>query len=87
MAKGKHLRQVAARIDSLETDPLPADSKAIRGDAYRKAGWNLYRVDAGEYRIVYDLDAQTGKLTVVTVAVIGRRNDDAVYRLMERRLG
>lgn len=44
-------------------------------------------MDAGEYRIIYDLDEQTNILIIVTIVVIGQRNDDKAYRLLQRRFG
>lgn len=76
-----------AKISALEADALPADARSIRGENFKQNGWNFYRVDVGEYRIVYDLDAENGTLIIVTIAVIAARNDDKVYRLMGRRFG
>lgn len=87
IGKGKPLAQITAKLDELEKNPLPHDAKAIRGEHFKANGWNFYRVDVGEYRIVYDLDERTGLLTIVTIAVIAARNDDKVYKLMQRRFG
>lgn len=83
----KHLGQIARKLDALSVTPLPHDARPIEGQVYKDGGWNFYRVDVGEYRIVYDLDESGQVLTIITVAVIGRRNDDAVYRLLKRRHG
>lgn len=83
----KHLGQIARKIGALSADPKPHDARPIQGEAYRANGWNFFRVDVGEYRIVYDLDESGEVLTIVTVTVIGRRNDAAVDRLLERRHG
>ena len=85
IGRGKHQAQVAQKLDELERNPKPADAKAIRGEHFKKWGWNFYRVDVGEYRIVYDLDEASKTVTIVTIAVIAARNDDKVYKLMERR--
>lgn len=70
----KHAKQIARRIIALETDPLPPDSRQLVGhDRYR-------RVDTGEYRIVYLLDDDR-----LIIDVIGKRNDDEVYRRFGRR--
>lgn len=84
---GKHQAQVQAKIDSLEENPLPNDAKPIKGENFKRNGWNFYRVDVGEYRIVYDLDERLGLLTIVTIAVIAPRNDDKVYKLLARCFG
>ncbi|WP_180970030.1 type II toxin-antitoxin system RelE family toxin [Deinococcus planocerae] len=83
----KHLGQIARKLDALSVDPKPHDARPLQGEAYRANGWNFFRVDVGEYRIVYDLDESGELLTIVTITVIGRRNDDAVYRLLGRRHG
>ena len=83
----KHLGQLGRRIDALGQVPLPHDARPIEGQVYKNNGWNFYRVDVGEYRIVYDLNEAGGVLTIVTVVVVGRRNDKAVYKLLQRRYG
>ena len=71
----KHQRQIVARIQSLRADPAPADCKALKGK-----GKGLLRTDVGEYRIIYRLEDD-----VLHVALIGKRNDDDVYRRLERQ--
>lgn len=58
---------------SLPNDPRPHDSRAL------KAGKNLRRVDIGEYRVVYRVEDES-----LLVLVAGKRNDDAVYRMLAR---
>ncbi|HOW77056.1 MAG TPA: type II toxin-antitoxin system RelE/ParE family toxin [Candidatus Competibacteraceae bacterium] len=70
---GKQYKQVVGSMFNLLKNPEPHDSSALRGYPYR-------RVDVGEYRIVYQ--AQEDELQVM---VIGRRNDDAVYRKLARK--
>ena len=65
----KQYKQVAGAILSLPNDPRSHDSRAL------KAGNNLRRVDVGVYRVEGD---------VLLVLVVGKRNDDAVYRLLAR---
>jgi mRNA interferase RelE/StbE len=69
----KHGRQLLAKIGELAADPNPADSKALTGYPYRRA-------TAGEYRIIYSADDDT-----LTIVLIGKRNDDDVYRRLGRR--
>jgi mRNA interferase RelE/StbE len=64
----KQYRQVVRRVIQLMADPRPADAERLRGYPYS-------RVTAGEYRVVYDV--QDGLLRVL---LIGKRNDDEVYR-------
>lgn len=52
----------------LMADPRPADAERLKG-------YDYHRVTAGEYRVVYDV--RDGVLRVI---VIGKRNDDEVYR-------
>jgi mRNA interferase RelE/StbE len=42
------------------------------------------RVDSGEYRIVYRFDTN---LDLVEVILVGKRNDDEVYKQLKRLLG
>jgi mRNA interferase RelE/StbE len=69
----KQQRQIATALISLQQDPRPQDSKKLQGCDY-------YRVDCGEYRIIYNYDE-----TTVSVYVIGKRNDEDVYRKLERK--
>jgi mRNA interferase RelE/StbE len=43
-----------------------------------------YRVDSGEYRIVYRFHVNED---LVEVILVGKRNDDDVYKKLERFLG
>jgi mRNA interferase RelE/StbE len=69
----KQFRQVATTLFRLLQDPEPQDSAALTGYPFR-------RVDIGEYRIVYRVDGD-----LLRVPLIGKRNDDAVYRRLPRR--
>jgi mRNA interferase RelE/StbE len=68
----KRYKQVVSKILSLLSNPVPQDSEQLRGYPFR-------RVDAGEYRVIY-LHADQ----VVTVVIVGKRNDDEVYRELQR---
>lgn len=72
----KHKRQIAEKLFKLAENPVPTDSSALRG--YEK----YYRADIGEHRIVY----QFSKI-ILSVTLIGKRNDDEVYRKLGRLLG
>ncbi len=72
----KHARQLAHKLQALRENPAPPDAASMKGKA---ATW--WRVDAGEYRIVYRVEAD-----ILKVAVIGKRNDADVYRRLERKL-
>ncbi|MBM3584797.1 MAG: type II toxin-antitoxin system RelE/ParE family toxin [Alphaproteobacteria bacterium] len=69
----KHRRQVIGKITELARDPNPPDARALKG-------FSLMRADVGEYRIVYDVVDET-----VRVQVVGKRNDDEVYRILDRK--
>ena len=68
----KQFRQVATALFRLLHHPEPHDSAPLKGSPFR-------RVDIGEYRIVYRVDRE-----LLRVPLIGKRNDDAVYRRLER---
>jgi mRNA interferase RelE/StbE len=72
----KQFRQVLKKILSLMQDSMPQDSAGLGG---AKNGER--RVDSGEYRIIYKTSE-----TEIDVQVIGKRNDDEVYRIWKRML-
>lgn len=69
----KHKRQIAEKIFKLSENPTPVDSSQLRG--YEK----YYRADIGEHRIIYRFSAE-----LLQVTLIGKRNDDEVYRKLGR---
>ena len=69
---------IAKKTLSLNIDPLPNDSKQLKGYP------GFYRVDSGEYRIVYRFKP---KEDLVEVILVGKRNDDEVYKKLDRLLG
>jgi mRNA interferase RelE/StbE len=73
--QGKQFKQVVGKVFGLLSDPLPNDSSQLKGYDYR-------RVDVGEYRIIYRTEEQ-----VVVVHVVGKRNDDEVYKQLARKPG
>ena len=68
---GKIQRQVSAKIVSLAENPRPQDVKLLHGPD------RIYRVDSGEYRILYTIDDD--KQSVVILHVKNRRE---AYRNM-----
>ena len=68
----KHARQIKAKIIALLSDPNPPDAFPLHGFSYMRA-------DSGEYRIIYRASKE-----VLTVRLIGKRNDDDVYRRLDR---
>jgi mRNA interferase RelE/StbE len=71
----KQYKQVVSTMLALMNDPEPHDSKQLKGskDGNRRA-------DVGEYRIVYRAEGET-----LLVLVIGKRNDDEVYKILDRQ--
>lgn len=65
----KDLIRIGKKIDELERNPIPEDSKKIKGEK------DLYRVRAGDYRILYC--CQKAILTILVIR-IGHRKD--VYK-------
>ena len=68
----KQQQQIAISISSLKHTIQPQDSKKLIGYSY-------YRIDCGEYRVIYDWNE-----TEVTIYIIGKRNDGEVYRKLKR---
>ena len=71
----KQYKQVVQSTLSLLNNPEPHDSKQLKGSEQGNR-----RVDIGEYRVVYRLDDDELK-----VLVIGKRNDDHVYKILKRQ--
>ena len=72
----KQFKQVTSRIFALQRDPYPADYKHLKNHP------GVYRIDQGEFRICYQVNS-----TLVQIVVAGPRNDDAVYRQLDRVMG
>ena len=71
----KQARQIATKIMELRTNPNVHDSIQLKGyPEYR-------RTDIGEYRIIYNVDND-----ILNVFVIGKRNDDEVYKIFQRKI-
>lgn len=68
----KQFRQIIRKVFSLLEDPRPHDTKELQG-------FPFLRNDAGEYRIIYDVQGDTLRLILV-----GKRNDDEIYKKMKR---
>ena len=69
----KQYRQVTQKALSLLMDSQPSDASQLHGFDY-------WRTDIGEFRIVYKFDEET-----VYIVLIAKRNDDEVYRKLGRR--
>jgi mRNA interferase RelE/StbE len=69
----KQFKQVMGAVLALLKNPYPEDSEKLSGYDYR-------RKDIGEYRVIYRVDGETLK-----VPVVGKRNDDDVYKILKRK--
>lgn len=65
----KQYKRVTMKLFSLQRNPFPQDSKKLKG--FKES----YRVDQGEYRILYTVEDDK-----IRVFKIGKRNDDEVYQ-------
>lgn len=68
----KHAHQCALKIQALRIDPLPHDTKTLRGTSF-------LRCDIGEYRIIYQHNEE-----MLEILLIDKRNDDRIYKKMKR---
>lgn len=68
----KQARQIIERLLALKENTKPFDYKKLHG-------YDMYRIDVGEYRIIYFWND-----TTVFVKLVGKRNDDDVYRKLNR---
>lgn len=64
----KQFKQVVSKVLELGKNPRPNDSEKLKG-------FDFYRVDIGEYRIIYSFDDKS-----VIIREINKRNDDAIYK-------
>ena len=67
----KPFRQVMLNILKLSKNPQPQDAKKL-------IGYEFYRIDTGEYRIIFQ--AEDGVLKII---LVGKRNDDEVYHRLK----
>jgi len=69
----KPARQIAEKLQALANDPQALPSELLRGYA------PLRRLKSGEYRVIFAIEADC-----VRVRLIGKRNDDEIYKALER---
>jgi mRNA interferase RelE/StbE len=65
----KIFKQVVTKLFALQANPKPQDCKKLKGYS------GGYRVDQGEYRILYTIEGEK-----IRVFRVGKRNDGEVYR-------
>lgn len=71
----KHAKQIAAKIVRLADDPGSLATQELKGyPPFRRAM-------SGEYRIIYFIEQD-----ILHVTLIGKRNDDEIYRMVGRFL-
>jgi mRNA interferase RelE/StbE len=69
----KHARQVAERITALRQMPNALPTEDVKGYA------PFRRLKSGEYRVVYFIEGET-----LFVTLIGKRNDDDIYKQLAK---
>lgn len=72
----KQARQIALRIMDLKNFGHLHDSKKLKGSEI-----DYYRVDAGEFRIIYQIEEET-----ILILLVGKRNDNEVYNQFKRKI-
>jgi len=73
----KHRGQIKHYLLNLASHPMPQDAKPIKNYAPYRRG------DVGEYRVIYRYDKRHDSVTIV---LIGKRNDNDIYKRMKRLL-
>lgn len=68
----KHAAQLKKQLLDLVKEPFLHNSKKL-------AGYDCFRVDSGEYRTIYRVENKK-----LMIALIGKRNDDEVYKKLNR---
>ena len=70
--------QIALKVLALNVEPIPTDSQKLKGYL------DLYRIDSGEYRIVYRFSPEQD---LVEVILVDKRNDGEVYKRLQQLMG
>ena len=68
----RHAKQLKIKLLGLKTVPFPQDTKKL-------VGYPFYRVDVGEFRIVYKATDN-----ILYINSIGKHNDNDVYKRLKR---
>jgi len=72
---GKQAGQISLKIFDLLKNLTPSDSEVLRGTA-----GGFRRADVGEFRIVYRVVDES-----LEIPLVGRRNDDEIYKQVKRK--
>lgn len=70
---GKQARQIAEKLKLLAADPASLPTENLKGYT------PMRRLKVGEFRVIFALEED-----VLQVRLIGKRNDDEVYKALER---
>jgi mRNA interferase RelE/StbE len=73
--QSKQFKQIMSKVLSLMEEPKPSDAQPLKGYP------ELWRTDFGEFRIIYRFNENT-----VAIVVVGKRNDDEVYRSLRNKM-
>lgn len=68
-------RRIIKKIDLLANDPIPSESKTLKGFA------GFHRLRVGDYRVVYTVRRN---IITVTIAAVGHRGD--IYKKLSKLL-
>lgn len=71
----KQKKQLAEKIQNLRLNPRPHDSKNLSGHPPQ-----ILSTSSGEYRVIYSFDD-----VALRILIIGKRNDDAVYKALKNK--
>lgn len=71
----KQARQIAERLTALAENPDALPSEALKGYA------PMRRLKSGEFRIIFVVEGD-----VLQIRLIGKRNDDEIYKALGRAL-
>jgi mRNA interferase RelE/StbE len=66
----KHAGQIAQKIQEIALDENTRPAHPLKGFPL------YYRVKSGEYRFIYKIENGT----ILLILIIGKRNDDEIYR-------
>ncbi len=69
----KQSKQIAQKILALSENPKAQDVSDLKGSEYKRA-------DQGEYRIIFEVKNDT-----LYIVLVGKRNDDDVYKKLSRK--
>ena len=73
----KHAKQVGDHLFAMQTIPIPADARPLVGHS------PYMRTTIGEYRVVFKYELEKD---LVSIVLIGKRNDGEVYKRLKRLL-